>query len=113
MNISDDILSSVYTTIVGLFKNMNDVTSDGIYVIGSLSSFKRVPAYLESVWPYVTHALNKFNEQTMFKAALGAIVDLARNNSAVFGQPPYVHIIAQLLKALKVTPLSNLDPRNR
>lgn len=103
MNISEDVLSSIYNTVIGHFTKIKDVTSDGLYVIGSLSSFKRVPAYLESVWPYVKHGLAKFNEQTMFKAALGAVVDLARNNSAAFGQPPYIHIMADLLKALKVS----------
>ena len=102
MNLSDDVLSGVYNTIVNLFKTINDVTSDGIYLVGSLSSFKKVPAYIESVWPYVTHALQKFNDKSMFRAALGALVDLARNNSAVFGQSPYINIVADLLKALKM-----------
>lgn len=112
-NLSDEILSSVFNTVIGHFKAINDVTADGIYLLGTLSSFKKVPAYLESVWPYIKHSLAKYNEQTMFKAALGALVDLARNNSQAFGQEPYINIMVDLLKAVKVPSHIYVGLRNR
>jgi hypothetical protein len=47
--VEEYILESIYSTVIGHFKKINDVTSDGLYVLGSLSAFKPVPAYLESV----------------------------------------------------------------
>ena len=52
--ISMDILSSIYQLVVNHYKNINEVDSDGLYVVGTLSNFFRDNTQLvDDFWKYI------------------------------------------------------------
>jgi hypothetical protein len=90
-------LEAIFTVVTGHFIRINDVTPDGLYVLGALSFFcvnKTVP-YTENIWRFIETALGKYQDSILFKAALGCLYDLSESQPDGFKSKLF--IVPQLI----------------
>lgn len=101
--VSQQTILNILSLVKEHFRRLNNVTADGIYVLGSLCCFTPSIEYVREIKPYVLAALEKKNEATIFKSALGCLVDLFRNSPMSFKQPDLVNFVGFLVNLAKVT----------
>lgn len=76
----EPISAEAVKLVISSFQNQRDVDSDGMYVISSLATAMRskFKIYLDQIWPFIVHALQKQNNADIFKSTIGALADIAR-----------------------------------
>lgn len=89
----DPIVDDIFNLILEMFNAYNNVTADGIYVLGALASGKKsvrnwivilclamgqaFKAYSNKAWPCVAEGFKLCDQPELFLATLNAIVELA------------------------------------
>lgn len=73
--VDEAITAEVYKKVVSNFKAKSDVNADGLYAVSVLVSFfNRNIGLVEDFWPYIIHALNKWQDPALFRATTNCIV---------------------------------------
>lgn len=91
----------IYAKVINTFKNNNDVTADGMFVISALAQFFNGNiAVVNDFWVYVTHALSKYEDHMIFKSTVCCIASFltAFGEAMVDKLPTFVPIIIELLQ---------------
>jgi len=75
----DPIADEIFNLINDMFQAYNDVTADGIYVLGALASAlgPAFTPYSEKAWICIAEGFKKYDQPELFVATLNAIVELA------------------------------------
>jgi len=75
------IVDDIYNIIIQMFQALNDITPDGIHVLGALASSmgSRFKKYSSQVWPLVAKGIQMTTQPELFVASLGALVELSRS----------------------------------
>jgi len=75
----DPVADEIFNLINDMFQAYNDVTADGIYVLGALASAlgPDFRPYSEKAWICIAEGFKKYDQPELFVATLNAIVELA------------------------------------
>jgi importin subunit beta-1 len=75
----DPVADEIFNLINDMFQAYNDVTADGIYVLGALASSLGTDfrPYSEKAWICIAEGFKKYDQPELFVATLSAIVEMA------------------------------------